>query len=195
AVTLPLWSPSPIEVGAVGYLSNCTGAFRTLFTADRPIIDKLTSAKSPAHIKRTYSIEIFGETAKLIAEKAEYNYYESLDVPKRWFRQNARAILDAHPGECLREELFLVFATLNAQDHALFVNHGDVNDLLHTEFHVLSSQKPGEPWGYFERASASDATSEAIPTIYKVSSAGSGWNTVMLSRLRFRPDDQEPTAQ
>ncbi|KAJ7673989.1 hypothetical protein DFH06DRAFT_1036082 [Mycena polygramma] len=226
SVSVPLWTPSPIEVGSVGYLSNSTGAFRTLFTADRPpvsgirpltgvttlmqkqnrtqgpgtfakgmkIIDKLTSPKSPTYIKRIYEISVFGETAHLIAEKAEYKYYESLDAPKRWFRENVRAILDAHPGECLREELFLVFATLNARDHALFVNHGDSDDLLHTEFHVQSSRKPGEPWGYFADTSPGDATSEATPTVYKVSRAGSGWNTVILSRLRFRLDEKEPTA-
>ena len=32
-VTLPLWDPSPVEVGAVGYLSKPQGQFVTLFNA------------------------------------------------------------------------------------------------------------------------------------------------------------------
>jgi hypothetical protein len=35
-VTLPLWDPSPVEVGAVGYLSKPQGRFITLFNALRP---------------------------------------------------------------------------------------------------------------------------------------------------------------
>ncbi|KAK7046149.1 hypothetical protein VNI00_007152 [Paramarasmius palmivorus] len=35
-VTLPLWSPSPIAIGAVGYLSKPKGAFVTLFNAFNP---------------------------------------------------------------------------------------------------------------------------------------------------------------
>lgn len=36
AVTLPLWNPTIVELGAVGYLSKLTGTFVTLFTAMRP---------------------------------------------------------------------------------------------------------------------------------------------------------------
>ena len=36
-VTLPLWTPSPISLGAVGYLSKPRGAFVTLFNAFDPI--------------------------------------------------------------------------------------------------------------------------------------------------------------
>ena len=35
-VTLPLWDPSPVEVGAVGYLSKPRGHFVTLFNAFAP---------------------------------------------------------------------------------------------------------------------------------------------------------------
>ena len=35
-VTLPLWDPSPVEVGAVGYLSKPRGRFVTLFNALTP---------------------------------------------------------------------------------------------------------------------------------------------------------------
>jgi hypothetical protein len=36
AVTLPLWSPSHVELGAVGYLSAPKGEFITLFNAMKP---------------------------------------------------------------------------------------------------------------------------------------------------------------
>jgi hypothetical protein len=36
AVTLPLWSPSHVELGAVGYLSKPAGQFITLFNAMHP---------------------------------------------------------------------------------------------------------------------------------------------------------------
>lgn len=36
SVTLPLWDPSPVDVGAVGYLSKPEGRFITLFNALRP---------------------------------------------------------------------------------------------------------------------------------------------------------------
>ena len=48
-VTLPLWDPSPVEVGAVGYLSKPRGQFVTLFNAlipgiaDHPGIQTLPS--------------------------------------------------------------------------------------------------------------------------------------------------------
>src|SRR5277367_5641845 len=34
---LPLWTPSPISLGAVGYFSRPSGAFMTLFNAFNPV--------------------------------------------------------------------------------------------------------------------------------------------------------------
>lgn len=36
SVTLPLWDPSPVEVGAVGFLSKPCGTFVTLFNSFDP---------------------------------------------------------------------------------------------------------------------------------------------------------------
>lgn len=36
SLTLPLWDPSPVELGAVGYLSKPSGRFITLFNANNP---------------------------------------------------------------------------------------------------------------------------------------------------------------
>jgi hypothetical protein len=35
-VTLPLWSPTPVDLGAVGYLSKPSGTFVTLFNVFQP---------------------------------------------------------------------------------------------------------------------------------------------------------------
>ena len=35
-MTLPLWEPSPVQIGDVGYLSKPRGAFVTLFNAIKP---------------------------------------------------------------------------------------------------------------------------------------------------------------
>ncbi|KAJ6608513.1 hypothetical protein B0H10DRAFT_2194368 [Mycena sp. CBHHK59/15] len=228
ALTLPLWKPSPVDLGAVGYLAKPEGEFRTLFNCCNPtetsngrlsalpplldtmvsrhkqnpnnmarkgmkIVDKLMNKSS--EIKRTYSVSIFGETAHLIAEKAEYSYFSNHDAPKRWFRSHVHAILQAYPQEFLKEELFLVVGTLNARDYALFVNHQVEEELLETHFHVLSARKPGEPWGYFSKETQEDGSGLGPHAVFKVSDVGPDWNTVLLSRLRFRPDEQEPTSQ
>lgn len=35
-MTLPLWSPTPVDLGAVGYLTKPSGTFVTLFNAFHP---------------------------------------------------------------------------------------------------------------------------------------------------------------
>ena len=45
-VTLPLWNPSPVEVGAVGYLWKPQGHFVTLFNALTPSKAKLAEIRS-----------------------------------------------------------------------------------------------------------------------------------------------------
>ncbi|KAJ7191743.1 hypothetical protein GGX14DRAFT_33026 [Mycena pura] len=238
-VSLPLWTPSPVEVGAVGYLAKPEGAFRTLFNSRDPpsalghwqplagvaivhreqtqdvhaglrargmkLVDRLRApgaATAGKDIERTYAISTFGATAHLLAEQAEYRYFQSFDAPRRWFRTNVDAILTAYQGECLKEELFLICGTLNARDHALFVNHGQPDELLETQFQVHASRIPGQAWGAFEPAEApSDATNDSESdfrqTVRKVSTVDptARWNTVLLSRLRFRPDEQDPTTQ
>ena len=55
-VTLPLWDPSPVEVGAVGYLTKPQGHFVTLFNALSP--DKATHPG----IQALPSIHGYGQT-------------------------------------------------------------------------------------------------------------------------------------
>jgi len=57
-VTLPLWDPSPVELGAVGYLSKPQGQFITLFNANN-----LRSCDHPG-IKSLPSILQYGQVTE-----------------------------------------------------------------------------------------------------------------------------------
>ncbi|KAF9523670.1 hypothetical protein CPB83DRAFT_862451 [Crepidotus variabilis] len=54
SLTLPLWEPTPVDLGAVGYLSRPSGEFVTLFNAYRPV-----NSSHPS-IQRLPSIEGYG---------------------------------------------------------------------------------------------------------------------------------------
>ncbi|KAJ7250504.1 hypothetical protein B0H12DRAFT_1120689 [Mycena haematopus] len=222
SVTLPLWTPSLVALGAVGYLEKPTGAFRTLFNCRDPAstsnarlsgVHRLTVVPTVIHKpnpdrglqfkgiidklkqnQRTYPILALGETAHLIAEKAEHQYFERLDELKKWFRANVQAIVNAYHPAFLKEEVFLVVGTLNVRDYALFVNHGsdDLEGVFQTDFHVLPSRHPGQAWGYFKPFPI-EGTEEPTRRICKISTVGSGRSTVLLSRLRFLPDALDPT--
>lgn len=46
-MTLPLWEPSPIQIGDVGYLLKPKGAFVTLFNVMKPAKSKVGHKLSP----------------------------------------------------------------------------------------------------------------------------------------------------
>ncbi|KAJ6456098.1 hypothetical protein C8R45DRAFT_581338 [Mycena sanguinolenta] len=222
SVTLPLWTPSLVTLGAVGYLEKPTGAFRTLFNCRDPdstshgrlsglpklsVVPTVIFRPNPDrtrqfrgfidHLRqnqRTYPVLALGETAHLIAEKTEHHYFERLDELKKWFRANIQAIADAYYPAHLREEILLVVGTLNARDHALLVNHkgDDPEEVFETNFHVLPSRQQGQPWGYFQPFPAEE-TEEATRRICKISTIGSSRSTVLISRLRFLLDELDPT--
>jgi len=57
-VTLPLWNPTVVELGAVGYLSKLSGTFVTLFTAFHPeksakgAVQSMPSLYGYGHVKK-----------------------------------------------------------------------------------------------------------------------------------------------
>jgi abelson tyrosine-protein kinase 1 len=57
-VTLPLWSPAPVALGAVGYLSKPSGTFVTLFNAFDPI------KSSGGVVKGMPSVHGFGKVSQ-----------------------------------------------------------------------------------------------------------------------------------
>ncbi|KIJ58311.1 hypothetical protein HYDPIDRAFT_90991 [Hydnomerulius pinastri MD-312] len=165
------------------------------------------------NVARRYSFPLKEgqKAAYVFAESTVYQFIDNLDAPKKWFRHNVDAILreyaPKHPIQ--KEDLFVVIGTLDAPDYALLVSHSHPEGQAH--FNVFSNKIPGRPWGTFttdtEAPPNSDGPSyrEEIPGqamfASKVSAVGGGdergwgkWDTLMLARLRFKPDVEEPTS-
>jgi hypothetical protein len=70
--------------------------------------------------------------------------------------------------------------------------HCRMEQSFETQFHVVSSRQPGQAWGYF-KPFPMEGTDEVTQRICKISNIGSSKRTVLLSRLRFRPDELDPT--
>ncbi|KAL1669009.1 hypothetical protein GGF50DRAFT_45197 [Schizophyllum commune] len=249
SLNLPLWTPTPVEVGAVGYLSKPSGRFVTLFNAFAPdhaeeesirglpsvsgygtwrvgvqqvekrgiaqrgldaIVGFLTyksrgGGASSESISRRYSYPLRSghKVAYLCTETATYRYLYSADAAKRWFVNNVDAVVraygrDHHIG---KEDLFFVVGTLDAPDHALFVSHVHPDGQAH--FNVYASSVQGQPWGRFTMDTAPDVAGPSYDTddpqksvtASKVSGSGDPPRTVLLARLRFKPDEKEPTTK
>jgi len=104
----------------------------------------------------------------------------------------------------VKEDLFVVIGTLDTPDHALFVGHTHPDGQAH--FNVYSSPRNGQPWGLFTTdthfpaevagpAEWRDMNGVASDNASKVSLSGSATsNTVLIARLRFKPDVEEPTS-
>ncbi|KAJ7194851.1 hypothetical protein GGX14DRAFT_377636 [Mycena pura] len=246
SLTLPLWNPAPVAVGAVGFLSKPSGKFVTLFncfypekaangdsglpsvygygrattgsqrqdkrTAAQRSIDvisglltfKRTEGAVSQNVSRRYTYPLrFGhKVAYLCTETTMYRYIENLDAPKKWFKSNVDTIMRQYGSlhQIQKEDLYLVIGTLDAPDYALFVSHKHPDGQAH--FNVYSSPKTGQPWGTF----TTDAEPEQGGPSYhepihgapvsasKISPMGGPWDTVLLARLRFKPDALEPTS-
>ena len=102
--------------------------------------------------------------------------------------------------------LYIVVGTLDTPDYGLFVNHNNPDGQVH--FNVFASPKSGQKWGAFavdtDKLPLDFANGpswhEDVPgkhaSANKVSEVESSkpWDTVLLARLRFRPDEETPTA-
>ncbi|TRM55658.1 hypothetical protein BD626DRAFT_416005 [Schizophyllum amplum] len=247
SLKLPLWTPTLVEVGAVGYLSRPAGRFVTLFNAFTPhhasdamvrglppvtgygmyrlcmkqvekrglaqrkldaIVGFLTyrgrgGGASSQDVSRRYSYPLRSghKAAYLCTEAATYRYLVSADAAKRWFISNVHHVLraygqDHHIG---REDLLFVVGTVNAADYALFVSRAHPDG--HAHFNVSAVPQPGQAWGTFTCDAAPDVLPgpsyndpplESLATS-RVSKSGDPPRTVLLARLRFRPNVREPT--
>ncbi|RDB18261.1 Dual specificity protein kinase splA [Hypsizygus marmoreus] len=252
SLTLPLWSPSHVALGAVGYLSKPTGSFVTLFNSFKPEKstehearglpslhgygrvtsgtqrqDKRNAAQRgldafvglltfrnkgdgtvSQSVSRRYSFPLRAghKTAHMCTESTMYRYVESLEVPKKWFKANVDAIMQIYgPSHHIqKEDLFLVIGTLDTPDYALFVSHNHPDGQAH--FNVFSAPRVGRPWGSFTTDTevppelGGPSYDEPVPgnplSACKVSSTSNGgpWHTVLVARLRFKPDVLEPTS-
>ncbi|KAJ3573275.1 hypothetical protein NP233_g2522 [Leucocoprinus birnbaumii] len=163
----------------------------------------------PQPVSRRYSFPLKAghKAAFLCAESTEYRYMiseegQQLDSPKRWFKANVDNIMKIFGAQhqIQREELFLVVGILRASDYALFVSHNHPEGHRvgwQAHFNVFASPKNGRPWGIFTTDSvydgagpSGDAPDESLrQSASKVSAHNKGsWDTVLLARLRFKPD-------
>ncbi|KAF5376723.1 hypothetical protein D9615_007801 [Tricholomella constricta] len=97
--------------------------------------------------------------------------------------------------ELQKEDLMLIVETLTARNYALFVHHGHADQEAH--FDVPSSPREGErePWGTFElpQEEATSASQRQLFSKVSKSTSGSPSKTILVGRLRFQPDVEEPT--
>jgi len=142
--------------------------------------------------------------AYLCTETTDYRYLEQLDAPKKWFQTHVDFIMQTYRDQhhIQKEDLFLVIGTLSAPNHALFVSHCHPEG--HAHFSVYATPKNGKPWGAFttdtevpeELGPSYDESTDIVPVqSIKVSNHGEPWDTVLLARLRFKPDVLEPTSK
>ncbi|EKM52507.1 uncharacterized protein PHACADRAFT_211755 [Phanerochaete carnosa HHB-10118-sp] len=247
SLSLPLWSPSPVKVGAVGYHQKPEGAFVTLFDAFRPldtsggrtvgmpslagygyvtVSEQKTEKRNPAQrafdhihgivsrkgVSRRYAspLRTGHKTAHLFAESTLYRYVADPDLsaPRKWFHANVEQILEIYGTEhaLQKEDLMLVIGTLDAADYALFVSHNHPDGEVDLE--VFAKAIPGEAWGKFTTTtdlsasigpqySLSGENTPRVDSGSKVSlvkKPGEPWDTVLLAKLRFPTDKEEPTS-
>lgn len=236
--TTPLWYPSPVEVGAVGYVSKPDGEFITLCNVieiggkkkgEGDVAKCMSSLRDYGSInigkarrvhnngssmlsrfkiggnrhdgenvsrRQAFPLEAGKKTAAVYAESFELRDFShgSLHAVSQWFKDNIHVILQEyapnHPIQ--KEDVFLVTGTVNARDYALFVADpiwsGEAN------FNVFSSRRTNHPWGTFTvKADGNEFFPARMNLTSKVSRTRKIWDTILLARLRFAPDAEEPT--
>jgi len=132
-----------------------------------------------------------------------------IDAAKAWFKVNMKEILRRYGKEHVvhREDVFLVIGTLETRDYGLFVSHEHPDGQVH--FNVFADKRDGQEWGVFSTDSADlaptmpgpdyvgDAPNLSAVHATKVSQVLSTPSTdvdaVLIARLRFKPDEEEPT--
>ncbi|KAH9985258.1 hypothetical protein BJV77DRAFT_1084863 [Russula vinacea] len=246
-LTLPLWRPSRVELGAVGFISKPEGRFETLFNAFNPEAtsaggkadelpmlsgygkvlqgnqrqDKRNAAQrgfdrvqgmfsSGQTVGRTHSFQLRAghKVAYIYAETTIFRYISNLDVPKKWFQSNIDHIMKIYGKEqrLTREDIFLVIGALDAPDYASFVSHGHPDGQVN--FNVFSPARVGRAWGEFTLTSAEQGLQPSSETdqqalmvgavtannVSLVKGSSEPWDSVLLARLRFKPDSPEPTS-
>jgi len=167
----------------------------------------LTSKSDPNNINRRYSFSLKAnhKIAFLCVESTVYDYIEDLITPKKWFKANIDEILRSYGDDhsITREDVFLVIGTLTAPDYALFVSHRHPDGKA--RFEVFASPRQDHPWGKFN--TSTDVTSSMLggphyeeesttPFSYKAKisvTSAEPWHSLLLARLRFKPDAPEPT--
>lgn len=243
-LTLPLWQPSYVELGAVGFISKPDGRFETLFNAFEPGatsggkadelpmlsgygkvlkgsqrqdkrnaaqrgLDRVHGLFSSTRISRTQSFQLRArhKVAFIYAESTMYRYITNVDVPKKWFQSNIDHIMKIYGREqhLTREDIYLVIGALDAPDYASFVSHSHPDGQVN--FNVFASAHVARPWGEFTLTSAEQVMEPSRDPVQQdmvgavtasnvslVKNSSETWDSVLLARLRFKPDIPEPTS-
>lgn len=159
----------------------------------------------PIRRRHTFDLRAGHKAAHLYTESTDYRYLDKLDAPKMWFARNIDTILKIFGKEhhLQREDIILVVGALRTPNYGLFVSHSHPDG--HAHFNVYASPKQGHPWGTFttdseasrEGGPSYDETNDSRTRVEasKVSTHGGSWDTVLIARLRFKPDATEPTAK
>ncbi|KAF9450745.1 hypothetical protein P691DRAFT_664706 [Macrolepiota fuliginosa MF-IS2] len=246
SLSVPLWQPVPVAIGAVGYLLKPSGSFVTLFNAIEPqkspdpriaglpsiegygkisigshkhatrnaalrgldaVVGLISSGKreeTSAKRRASFPLRNGHTAAYMYTDSTEYRYLRKVEAAKAWFKANIDRIMENYGvgHDISRESLMLIVGVLEAPNYALFVSHEHPDGNVH--FHALNS-KLGQPWGMFtidNKASNEhggplyhETPQKPHQCAYKASINGDPPKAVLLARLRFPPDQLEPTTQ
>ncbi|PPR04355.1 hypothetical protein CVT24_013207 [Panaeolus cyanescens] len=126
-VLLPLWDPSPVDVGAVGYLSKPAGQFVTLFNAFRPhkAENFIVRHLQPLRLPGEHHIGVKKFDRRTPAQRAYDLITKSLSLPQsihsregKVSRQRSFPLKSGHPEAYLYTEI--------AEYHYMEINSNEV---------------------------------------------------------------------
>ncbi|TFY66379.1 hypothetical protein EVG20_g4719 [Dentipellis fragilis] len=187
SLTLALWTPTHVSVGAVGYYSKESGSFITLFNALRPE-DSLDEVAT-----KIQSLSTFGPTKQVCIPHPRPSSCNVLRSEKRGISFNVRAGSAAaflHTQRTTWRYLKTqahqkhVTGTLDAREYAMFVCQqypgGEV------KFDIAPRAQPGQPWGTFAlpKEDPAQPPSHGIK-VSNVKSQKEKSDTVLLAELRL----------
>lgn len=156
----------------------------------------------------SYPLRTGHKAAYLCTEATTYRYIDGGEPPRAWFKAHVYDVLRAYGQQhhIQKENLYFVIGALDTSHYGQFVSHAHPDGQVH--FNVYSSNKANQPWGAFTTdtnfpgdgdgpANWRDSYSSARIQSSKVSNHppnGTPQDTVLLARLRFRPDVLDPTS-
>ncbi|PPQ65454.1 hypothetical protein CVT24_010785 [Panaeolus cyanescens] len=155
--------------------------------------------------RQSFRLRSGHKSAFMYTESADYQYLKKLDAPRAWLQANVDTILSLYGREhsLQKEDIFLAISTLQVQNYALFVSHRHPES--QAQFNVFSSPKKGQPWGMFTMDASTvnarlhgplyeEPMQEEYDCASKVSLVGDPTKSVLVGKLRFRPDSVHPTS-
>ncbi|KAG2099294.1 uncharacterized protein F5147DRAFT_747297 [Suillus discolor] len=179
SLTLPLWSPSHVELGAVGYLSAPKGEFITLFDAMKPhktAGSKVTNipslagylegpiriGKKPDSIpgifltslerisrRHPFPLRAGHKAAFIYAESTMYRFIEDLAAPKDWFKANVNTIIKEYAPYHPIQKEDVILVCGTLSAPEYALFVSHSHPNGQAHFNVFSDRQSGRPWGTF----------------------------------------------